>query len=137
MVLSPGEIASRVRALDTGIQSLDHQISSSSEKKVNESFREAWKGFVSRWQIERDNWLGSAWSRLFATQFVSRFDDFRSAYQNWLSDFQRRIPGTVAVPLVTPQSSFFGLPELSMQTVLILTGLAVGFFIYNQRKKNK
>jgi hypothetical protein len=133
--LSPAEIESMVRALDTAIHSLDNQIRASTEPRVNELFREAWSSFMSRWQIERDNWLGSVWSRMFASQFASRFEDYKLAYQRWVNDFQQRVPGALSVPLAESESSFFGLPELSAQTVLLLAGIVVGFWLFTKGKK--
>jgi len=133
--LSPGEIASRVRALDIAIQSLDAQISISKEARVNEAFKESWKSFVSRWQIDRDNWLGSTWSRMFASQIAPRLDDFQLAYQRWLENYQKRIPGTARVPKAIPET-YFGLQGLSIQTVILLAGLAIGgYWIVARRKK--
>lgn len=104
-------LESQVRALDTSIQSLDKQITESTESLVNEPFKESWRSYTTRWQIQRDSWLGSGFTRKFGFN-ESRYNQFRDALLKWQADFQRRIKGEAVSPpkaqAPEPESSLFG-----------------------------
>lgn len=88
-VITPGEIASRIEALDNAIAVLDGDIRASSARALNKAWRTEWDAFVRRWALERDAY--AAWSaRLFATRVMPRLEQFQSAYKWWARDYQKR-----------------------------------------------
>lgn len=133
---------SQVRALDTAIQALDRQITDSKESRVNEPFKEAWRSFTSRWQIQRDSWLapGSVTRKALFSEKV--YDEFKVALQKWQNDYQGRISGTAARPpaAVPPEPSkpLFGNLFAGSGTALLIAGLiAGGLYLYSTRQKRR
>lgn len=133
-------LESQVRALDTAIQALDGQITASKAPRVNEPFKESWRAFTSRWQIQRDEWLGAgSVTRKFGFS-ESKYEQFNTAFQKWQADYQKRIVGTAAAPpkVVPPEPStpLFGNLFAGTGTAVIIAALVVGGFLYiNQRRK--
>jgi hypothetical protein len=97
LIVTPSEIADRVAGIDRAVQNLDAQITRNKEPRVDERFREAWRDFTLRWQMQRDA-FESAGSRLFASRAVPILDDWTGAVRRWLADFQRRIRGAASPP---------------------------------------
>lgn len=138
---------SQVRSLDTAIQSLDAQISASKSPRVNESFKESWRAFTSRWAIQRDAWLSAGdITRKFGFS-EDTYEQFKSAYQRWLADYQKRIVGvaTKPPPAVAPTPSqpiiktpLFGNLFAGSGTALLLTALLLGgvYIIYTKKGKS-
>lgn len=135
-------LESQIRALDTAISNLDRQITLSKESKVDTAFKKSWRGFTSRWQIQRDSWLGSAASRKIGFN-ESRYNDFQTAFGKWQTDFQSRISGPalpppIAIkPTVKPSitSSLFGDLFEGSGTVLVIAACIVGGFIYLSKRR--
>lgn len=135
-------LETQVRALDTAIQQLDAQITSARDPRVNEPFREAWRAYTARWQVQRDSWLGAGdITRKFGFS-ESTFENYQAAYQRWLADFQKRIAGAARRPppaaLPIAPTSFFGSMFQGTGT-LILTALIVGgvYYIYKTKGNRK
>lgn len=130
---------SMVRALDTAIQSLDRQISASKEPRVNEPFKEAWRAFTSRWQIQRDAWLqaGSVTRKFGFSEKV--YDQFKVAYQKWQADYQKRIKGTAATPPSVrppePSRPLFGNLFAGTGTAVLIAGAIIGGIILFQKRR--
>lgn len=136
-------LESQVRALDSSIQSLDRQIAASKSLKVDEKFREAWRAFTSRWQIQRDSWLGSGFARKFGFN-EARYNDFKNTYHKWLSDFQARIKGAAKSPPTAPKpsvtvkttsGSLFGDLFAGTGTALVIAAVVIGGFIYFTKRR--
>lgn len=135
-----------MRSLDTAIQQLDAQITASKEPRVNEPFRESWRAFTSRWQIERDSWLGSGIARKLGFN-EERFEAFRAAYLKWQADFQKRITGAAVSPPVAPAPTvpketsipvFGGGFFAGLGTSLVWAALAIGgiwWFLTKNKEK--
>lgn len=133
---------SQVRALDTAIQQLDRQITASKEPRVNESFKEAWRSFTSRWQVQRDSWLaaGSVTRKFGFSEKV--FEEYKTAFQKWQTDYQKRISGTAASPPAArppePSTPLFGNLFAGTGTTVVIAGLIVGgLYLYSQRKRRQ
>lgn len=132
---------SQVRALDASIQSLDRQIIASKEPRVNESFRESWRAFTNRWQVQRDAWLqaGSVTRKFGFSEAV--YDQFKVALQKWLNDFQSRIKGAAAKPPAArppePSRPLFGNLFAGTGTALLIAGAIIGGLILFQRQKRR
>ena len=132
---------SQVRALDNAIQSLDKQITASKAPLVNEPFRESWRSFTSRWQIQRDAWLqaGSVTRKFGFSEAV--YEQFKTAFQKWQTDFQRRFSGSAAAPppAVPPAPSrpIFGNLFAGTGTTLVVAGLIVGGYLWYQQSRRK
>lgn len=133
---------SQVRALDSSIQSLDRQISASKEPRVNEPFREAWRAYTTRWQIQRDAWLaaGSVTRKFGFSESV--YDQFRVSFLTWQADFQKRIVGTASPPPTArppePSKPLFGNLFAGSGTAVIVAGLIIGgVYLYTQNKSKR
>jgi len=101
-IVTPSEIAARLQAIDRAVGNLDQQISTSNAPRVDERFKQAWRGFTQRWQITRDTYQAGDWTtRSAASRIMPRLDDFETALGRWLADFQARVSGTAAPPPVT------------------------------------
>jgi hypothetical protein len=131
---------SQVRALDTAIQALDKQITASRAPLVNELFKESWRSFTVRWQIQRDAWLqaGSVTRKLGFSEKV--YEQFKVSFQKWQTDFQKRIVGTSAAPPAVrkpePPRPLFGDLFAGSGTVIVIAGLVVaGYLLYQKRRK--
>ena len=132
-------VESQVRALDNSIQALDEQITSSRSTRVNEPWREAWRGFTTRWQIQRDSWLGaSSVIRKFGFN-ESTYESYRFQLLKWQKDFQKRIEGAApSPPKVVPPETPWSLTSIFLggnTTTLLLTALILGgvYYIYKQK----
>ena len=97
LIVTPSEIADRVAGIDRAVQNLDAQITRSKEPRVDERFREAWRDFTVRWQMQRDA-FESAGSRLFASRAVPILDDWTAAVRRWVGDLPRRRRGAAGAP---------------------------------------
>lgn len=131
---------SMIRALDTAIQSLDRQISASKEPRVNEPFKEAWRAYTVRWQIQRDAWLQheSVLRKALGSEKV--YDQFKVALQKWQADYQRRIKGAAATPPKVrppePSRPLFGNLFAGTGTALLIAGAIIGgIILFQQRRK--
>jgi hypothetical protein len=134
-------LETQVRALDTAIQALESDIASASSPSVNESFRKSWRAFTSRWQVQRDAWLGAGdITRKFGFS-ESTFEAYRLAHQKWLADYQRRITGPAATPPVAQapvvSPSFFSTVFAGSGNTMLIAALIVGglYFVYKQQEK--
>lgn len=135
-----------MRSLDTAIQSLDAQITASKSSRVNEPFKKSWRAFTARWAVQRDSWLSAGdITRKFGFS-EDTYEQYRSAYQRWLADYQNRIVGQAAKPpaAVAPTPSqpiiktpLFGNLFAGSGTALLLTALLLGgvYLIYTQKGK--
>lgn len=144
----PGEIKSLTQAIDRAVMFLNTQIEKSQAPLVNEPFREAWKDFMSRWQITRDTILQSWQSRMFASKVVPRLEDFQQALQRWREDFQKRVPGATEAPPLAPKEEpgLFEAIAQKVQTIrssgpslafpFLLGGIGVFTLMYALRKKS-
>jgi len=134
-------LESQVRALDTAVQALDKQITASKAPRVDEAFREAWRGYTSRWQIQRDEWLNApSVTRKFGFN-EDRYNDFKNAFAKWEADYQRRIVGAAAPPPAVrplePSSPLFGNLFAGSGTAIIITALVIGgFYLLNKRRSS-
>lgn len=134
-------LETEVRALDTAISQLEREISAARASGVNEPFREAWRAFTARWQIQRDAWLGAGdITRKFGFS-ESVYNDYRAGYLRWLADFQKRIAGAAATPpraiAPPPSMSLFGGLFAGSGTTLLLTAVVVGGVFYASKQKGK
>jgi hypothetical protein len=120
-IVTPSEIADRVAGIDRAVQNLDAQITRNKEPLIDERFREAWRDFTLRWQMQRDA-FESAGSRVFASRAVPILDDWTAAVRRWLADFQRRIRGAAS----PPAESAAALAAAKAATRPSWTGLLVG-----------
>lgn len=131
-------LESQVRALDTAVQALDRQISASTAPRVNEAFKEAWRGYTSRWQIQRDEWLGGGRKWGFNED---RYNDFKNAYGKWLADYQQRIVGAAAPPPVVsppePKTPLFGNLFAGSGTAIVITALVIGGFLFINKRRSR
>jgi hypothetical protein len=131
---------SQVRALDTAIQSLDGQISASKAPRVNEPFKESWRSFTTRWQIQRDAWLSAdSVTRKFGFS-ESIYEQFKGSLQKWQTDYQKRIVGIAATPPAArppePSKPLFGNLFAGTGTTLLIVALAVGgLYLYNNQRR--
>lgn len=133
---------SQVRALDTAIQQLNRQITASTVARVDEAFKESWRSFTSRWQVQRDSWLatGSVTRKFGFSEKV--YEQYKTAFQKWLQDYQSRIVGAAASPAPArppePTKSLFGDLFAGSGTALVVAGLLLGgFYLYSQRIRRR
>jgi hypothetical protein len=133
---------SQVRALDTAIQALDRQITASREPRVDEPFKEAWRSYTSRWQVQRDSWLaaGSVTRKFGFSEKV--FEQYKVAFQKWQTDYQKRITGTAASPPAArppePSKPLFGNLFAGSGTAVLIAGLiAGGLYLYTQKRRSR
>jgi hypothetical protein len=100
-VITPGEIAARVQALDASIQALAGDVARSTASRVNAPWRREWNAFLRRWAIERDSY--ATWdARLFATRVMPRLEAFEANYRWWARDFEERSSAAPTVPKARP-----------------------------------
>lgn len=131
---------SQVRALDTAIQALDKQITASKAPLVNEPFRESWRSFTSRWQIQRDAWLqaGSVTRKFGFSETV--YEQYKASFAKWQNDFQKRIKGAAATPpaAIPPAAvrPLFGNLFAGTGTTLVVAGLIVAGYLWYQQRRN-
>lgn len=133
-------LESQVRALDTAVQALDKQITASTAPRVNDAFKEAWRGYTSRWQIQRDEWLNApSVTRKFGFN-EDRYNDFKTALGKWLADYQKRIVGAAATPPavkpVEPSTPLFGNLFSGSGTAIVITALVIGGFLFINKRRS-
>lgn len=134
-------LETQVRALDTAIQSLDQQITLSNQPRVNKAFKDAWRQYTARWQVQRDSWLGAGdITRKFGFS-EDVFNQFKDGYRKWLADYQQRIPSSALRPPAAPAqqpgviSSVFNSLFAGSGTALLVTALIIGGVIYILHEK--
>lgn len=134
-------LESQVRALDTAIQSLDQQITASKAPLVNEPFKKSWRSFTVRWQIQRDAWLqaGDITRKFGFSEAV--YESFKTAFQKWLADFQRRVSGSAKAPSPAvppaPPRPLFGNVFAGTGTTLVIAGLILGGYLWYQQSQKR
>lgn len=133
-------LESQVRALDTAVQALDKQITASTAPRVNDAFKEAWRGYTSRWQIQRDEWLfAPSVTRKFGFN-EDRYNDFKTALGKWLADYQKRIVGAAAAPPAVkppePSKPLFGNLFAGSGTAIVITALVIGGFLFINKRRS-
>lgn len=103
-VITPGEIAGKIAALDKNVQALNAQIKRTAHKRIDAGWRIEWDSFLRRWAVERDSY--AEWSaRLFATRVMPRLEAYEQSYAWWAKDFARRTGASVDVPAARPSES--------------------------------
>jgi hypothetical protein len=104
-VVTPGEIADRIAAVDKSIQALAADIVRTVNPKLNPQWRAEWSAFMRRWAVERDSY--ASWSaRLFATRVIPRVEQYQASYNWWARDFQRRTSVAPTVPAPAEVTDF-------------------------------
>jgi hypothetical protein len=96
-VVTPGEIADRIAAVDRSVQALDRDVHKATAPRLNAAWRAEWSAFLRRWAVERDSY--ASWSaRLFATRVIPRVEQYQASYNWWARDFQARTNTPPTVP---------------------------------------
>lgn len=134
-------LESQVRALDLAVQALDKQITASTAPRVNEAFKEAWRGYTSRWQIQRDEWLlAPSLTRKFGFN-EDTYNDFKKAFGKWEANYQQRIVGAAAPPPVVsppePSTPLFGNLFAGSGTAIVITALVIGGFLFINKRRSR
>ena len=132
-IVTPSEIADRVAGIDRAVQDLDAQITRSKEPRVDERFREAWRDFTVRWQMQRDA-FESAGSRLFASRAMPILDDWTAAVRRWLADFQGRIGGAASPPPSSAAAQAAARPNWTGYVIAAAVGALATFVLMRPRE---
>jgi hypothetical protein len=130
-IITPGEIANRIAALDNAIALLDGDVRASTAPRLNTAWRTEWDAFRRRWQVERDSY--ATWdSRLFATRVMPRVEDFENAYRRWAREYQDRAKVAPRVPGPAPVSDFGAV--IPAELWWILAGAAALYILVNSKR---
>lgn len=131
-VVTPGEIANRIAALDNVVTTLDGDIRASSAPKLNALWRGEWDAFVRRWTVERDSY--ASWdARLFATRVMPRLDAFEASYRAWARQYRER---TGIAPRLPDPAPVTGMADaLVPSEVWWILGAAAALWVLTQTRK--
>ena len=133
LIVTPSEIADRVAGIDRAVQDLEAQITGSKEPRVDERFREAWRDFTVRWQMQRDA-FDSAGSRLFASRAMPILDDWTAAVRRWVADFQGRIRGAASPPPSSAAAQAAARPNWTGYVIAAAVGALATFVLMRPRE---
>lgn len=103
-VITPGEIADKITALDKGVQTLASSVNASKAPQLDAAWRAEFQAFLRRWAVERDSY--AAWSaRLFATRVMPRLEQYEASYMWWAKDFEKRSKTQIKAPEMAKQET--------------------------------
>lgn len=131
LMVTPGEIANRIKALDDAIALLDGDIRASIAPRLNAPWRAEWDAFRRRWAVERDSYA-SFDARMFAWRVVPRVEDFENAYRRWAREYQDRTKLAPRVADPAPVTDFG--TAVPAELWWILAGAVALYIVMNSKR---
>lgn len=143
MVVTPGDILARCRALDARINNAARAIESAPKGVFDAEFKSAWDARSRRWQELRGQCADWS-SRMWNWKWEPRLDDWINNQAAWEKEIEQRSGLALPVPAQTTPDEEPKLPELSKSASKLSTGIGVGvgiaavlgvsFVVWNMRK---
>lgn len=97
MIVTPGDILARCRALDARMQAATKTISDAPLEQLDGPFRDAWNARLRRWAEVREQ-CGDWASRWWNYKWGPLLDDWTANQAEWERQIERRTGRTLPVP---------------------------------------
>jgi len=140
MVVTPGDILGRCRALDARITEASKTIERAPANTLDQEFRDAWAARLRRWQEVR-NQCADWSSRWWNYKWEPRLDDWFKNQADWERMIEARTGQQVPVPAQVVPDEAPTLPSLKNASTSLAIGLGVaaalgvGFVLVNQQRR--
>lgn len=127
MVVTPGDILGRCRALSARMDAATAAIESAKDSEIDQSFRSSWTERLRRWQPIREQ-CGDWASRWWNYKWGPILDDWEANQVQWEKLIEQHTKRTIPVPQqIKPDEdpTLPSLPKPSTSGVAIALGAAV------------
>ena len=111
MIVTPGDILARCRALEARMQVATQAISAAALEQLDAPYREAWNARLRRWAEVREQ-CGDWGSRWWNYKWGPLLDDWTANQAEWEQQIEARTGRTLPVPAQVKPAEEPKLPEL-------------------------